>query len=254
MDPERLLGSLIEGALGGRRGRRRSLRRLTGGSGSLINAQTLLTAAGIAWGLYEAVAGGIVGLGRERGRLSARRHPGDTPGPPPSAANAAPPLPSPGADGVSPEVRRLVRLTLSAARADGDLSLEERGRILDNARALGAEDLVTEELRAPRPLAEIVAGAKDPALAAELYTLAYGIVRSDDGITGAERIYLAQLAHQLGLHPETTKPLEAAAEAGGRRRLGTHRGRMTIMIRLEPPPLLPPDPSSGLLVLPPPPF
>ena len=112
-------------------------------------------------------------------------------------------------------MRRLVRLTLSAARADGDLSLEERGRILDNARALGAEALVTEELRAPRPLAEIVAGVKDPALGAELYTLAYGIVRSDDGITGAERIYLAQLAHQLGLQPETTKPLEAAADAGG---------------------------------------
>jgi uncharacterized membrane protein YebE (DUF533 family) len=114
---------------------------------------------------------------------------------------------------VSPEVRRLVRLTLSAACADGDLSLEERGRILANARALGAEDLVTEELRAPRPLAEILAGAKDPALGAELYALAYSIVRSDDGITGAERIYLAQLAHQLGLPPETTKRLEAAAEA-----------------------------------------
>lgn len=212
MDPERLLGSLIEGALGGRPGRRRSLRRLTGGSGSLINAQTLLTAAGIAWGLYEAVQTGSsaeASSGAGRPPTSA----GGTPGPRSSSANGAPPLPSPGEDAVSPDVRRLVRLTLSAARADGDLSLEERGRILDKARALRAEGLVTEELRAPRPLAEIVAGVEDPALAAELYTLAYGIVRSDDGITGAERIYLAQLAHQLGLPPATTQPLEAAAEA-----------------------------------------
>jgi uncharacterized membrane protein YebE (DUF533 family) len=110
-------------------------------------------------------------------------------------------------------VRRLVRLTLSAARADGDLSLEERGRILENARALGAEELVAEELQAPRPLAEILAGVDDPALGAELYRLAYGIVRSDDGVSGAERIYLAQLAHRLGLPPDTTKRLENETEA-----------------------------------------
>jgi uncharacterized membrane protein YebE (DUF533 family) len=211
MDPERLLGSLIEGALGGRRGRRRSLRRLTGGSGSLINAQTLLTAAGIAWGLYEASQAGSSGssVGGAAGPS-----PAAPPGPRPSPASAPPPLPpsAPGPDGVSPEVRRLVRLTLSAARADGDLSLEERGRILAKARELGAEDLVTAELRSPRPLAEILAGASDPTLKAELYALAYGIVRSDAGITGAERIYLAQLAHQLGLHPEATKQLEAAAD------------------------------------------
>jgi uncharacterized membrane protein YebE (DUF533 family) len=109
-------------------------------------------------------------------------------------------------------VRRLVRLTLSAARADGDLSLEERGRILGHARELGAEDLVTEELRSPRPLPEILAGATDPALKAELYRLAYRIVRSDDGVTGAERIYLAQLAHQLGLDPAASKAIEASAD------------------------------------------
>ena len=108
-----------------------------------------------------------------------------------------------------------MRLTLSAARADGDLSLEERGRILANARDVGAEDLVTEELRPLRPLAEIVAGVTDPELKAELYTLAYGIVRSDDGVTGAERIYLAQLAHQLGLDPAATQRLETEADARG---------------------------------------
>src|SRR5262245_40779725 len=179
MDAEYLLGSLIEGALGGRGGRRRAVHRLTGGSGSLINAQTLLTAAGLAWGLYEATQGTADGT-----PATASPAPGPRPLPP-----AVPPLPVPAASaGPSPDAPRLVRLALSAARADGELSLEERGRILSQARSHGAEDLVTEELRAPRPLAEIVAGVTDPALKVELYRLAYGIARSDDGVTGAERI------------------------------------------------------------------
>jgi len=74
---------------------------------------------------------------------------------------------------------------------------------------------VTDELRAPRPLAEIVAGVSDPLLKKELYTLAFTIARSDDGVTGAERIYLAQLAHQLGLDPAATRTLEDEIQAPG---------------------------------------
>ena len=61
-----------------------------------------------------------------------------------------------------------------------------------------------------------MAGVTDPKLKAELYTLAYSIVRADEGVTGAERIYLAQLAHQLGLDPAATKRLEAEADRAGR--------------------------------------
>jgi uncharacterized membrane protein YebE (DUF533 family) len=208
MDAEFLLGSLIEGALTGRRGHRRGLRRLTGGSGSLLNAKTLLAAAGVAWGLYEAAQAGGTGGGGVSGG-SATPSGGATPA---SSGPDASPTPT---DGPSEGLRRLVRLALSAARADGDLSLEERGRILATARERGAEALVTEELRVPRPLPEIVAGVSDPTLKAELYTLAYNIVSSDDGVTGAERIYLAQLAHQLGLTPEAVQGLERAADPGG---------------------------------------
>ncbi|HVQ30279.1 MAG TPA: DUF533 domain-containing protein [Vicinamibacteria bacterium] len=197
MDPEYLVGGLIEGALGGRRGRRHAMRRLTGGTGSLLNASNLLAAAGLVWGLYEAA----------QAQTAAPATSAPPPLPSTSGTGAAPPLPD--------ELRRIVRLTISAARADGDLSLEERGRILGKARELGVEELVTEELRSPHPLPEIVAGVSDPRLRSELYTLAYGIVRSDDGVTGAERIYLAQLAHQLGLDPAATKALESAADARG---------------------------------------
>jgi uncharacterized membrane protein YebE (DUF533 family) len=203
MDAERLVGSLIEGALIGRRGRQRAMRRLTGGSGSLINAQTLLAAAGLAWGLFEAATQATGGPAAAK----AVSPPPPSP-PPPTGRDAAGLSPA-----VHPELLRLVRLTISAARADGDLSLEERGRILAKAREVGAETLVATELQTRHPLAEIVAGVTDERHREELYGLAYGIVGAGDGVTGAERIYLAQLAHLLGLEPGTAARLESAMEA-----------------------------------------
>jgi uncharacterized membrane protein YebE (DUF533 family) len=44
-----------------------------------------------------------------------------------------------------------------------------------------------------------------------LYVLAYGILRGDEQPSGAERIYLAKLAHLLGLDPATIEDLERNA-------------------------------------------
>jgi uncharacterized membrane protein YebE (DUF533 family) len=206
VSPERLLGALIEGALGGRHGRHHALRHLTGGSGSLINPSTLLAAAGVAWGVYEVATQG------SPGQWTGGAPPATTP-----ASTTPPPIPGTAAaastSALSPELLRLVRLTISAARADGDLSLEERGAILENARKIGAEAAVVSELQTPRPLAEIVAGVRDPALKEQMYALAVTIARADHGVSGAERIYLAQLAHQLGLDPATVGRLEAEVAA-----------------------------------------
>ena len=59
--------------------------------------------------------------------------------------------------------------------------------------------MVEAELAQTRPLADIVRGVTDPQMKKELYVLAFTIVRADETVSGAERIYLAQLAHQLGL-------------------------------------------------------
>lgn len=199
MDGEDILNGLIRGALGARGKRSQGALRSLGGS--LINAQNLLAAAGVAWGLYEVMS---------------QSKPGPSAGaPPPLPPRAAPPpLPAAPVAGALPaHVVRLVRLTVSAARADGDLSLEERGVILEHARRAGAESIVAEELQSPRPLAEIVAGVLDPRLKEDLYTLAFTLVRADESVTGAERIYLAQLAHQLGLDAPAAARLESAAAA-----------------------------------------
>jgi len=200
MDPERLIGSLIMGALGVR-GKRsgRTLRYLTGGGGSLINAGTLLGAAGLAWGVYETAT------------RDANAAPAAAPGP---ARPSPPPLPgAAAAAGLSPDVLRVVRLTISAARADGTLAPGEREQILRHAREAGAEAAVEQELAAPRPLGEIVAGVQDPQHREALYALAFSLVRADDGVSGAERIYLAQLAHALGLDAAAAARLEAGTAA-----------------------------------------
>jgi len=110
-------------------------------------------------------------------------------------------------------VIRLIRLTIAAARADGELGLDERQDILEYARESDAEEVVENELRNPRPLADIVAGPLDPQLKQDMYVLAFSIVHADEGVSGAERIYLAQLAHQLALDEETTARLEREALA-----------------------------------------
>jgi uncharacterized membrane protein YebE (DUF533 family) len=194
LDAEDILDGLVRGALRGRKKSWKRAGRAVRGSG-LINAKTLLAAAGVAWGLYET--------------WQAQQAQGAAVPPPlPAAASPAPEEP-----GLPGPVLRLLRLMISAARADGELGAEERERIVAEAREVGAEALVRRELDSPRPLGEVVAGVTDPQFKEQLYTLAFTIVRADEAVTGGERIYLAQLANRLGLDPTTVARLEAEAAA-----------------------------------------
>src|SRR6185436_15939190 len=97
MDESMLLNGVLSAVLGGRGRRRRSRRAFNfltgGGRGSFwTNPSTLLTAAGVAWGVYETM------------QQSA------PPPPPPTSAPVGT---------VSPETLRIVRLAISAAYADG---------------------------------------------------------------------------------------------------------------------------------------
>jgi uncharacterized membrane protein YebE (DUF533 family) len=85
---------------------------------------------------------------------------------------------------------------------------QERAAILLQAKQAGVESVFGPEMTHPRPLAEIVAGVNEPAERATLYVLAYTVLRADEQVTGAERIYLAQLANLLGLDSATVAKLE----------------------------------------------
>ncbi len=212
MDAEALIGSLISGTLSGRRKRSRgALRYLTGGRGSLLNARALLTVGGLVWGLLESsgTTSATAGSGTQWGNpLRTQRLPV------PPAGVTPPPLPATGQVTVPPEVLRIVRLVLSAARADGNLSEPERAVVLAHAREAGAEALVSDELRMTHPLDGIVRGVDDETTRKALYSLAFTIVRADEGVSGAERIYLAQLADCLNLEPEACRVLEEEVVSG----------------------------------------
>jgi uncharacterized membrane protein YebE (DUF533 family) len=212
LDSEDILGGLLRGALSGRAKSWRGAGRAVGGSG-LINAQTLLAAAGVAWGLYETW----------QGQQAQTAGPAGNPlsGTPAASGPLAAPPPLPGAgarapaeeSGLPAPILQLMRLMVSAARADGELGPRERERILAEAREVGAEALVLREIDSPRPLGELVAGVTDPQFKEQLYTLAFTIVRADEAVTGAERIYLAQLAHRLSLDAASVSRIEAEAAA-----------------------------------------
>ena len=208
MDESMLLNGVLRAVLGGRGRRRRSRRAMNyltgGGRGSFwTNPSTLLTAAGMAWGIFETMqqsgtfgsmgSGGSVGSGG-LGSVGSQG----------SGATVPP-------NTVSPEALRIVRLAISAAYADGSLSDTERAAILNHAKTAGVGEIVEAEMQQPRPLAEIVSGISDAAQRATMYVLAYSMVRGDEQPTGAERIYLAQLANLLGLDVATVQQLEDKA-------------------------------------------
>jgi uncharacterized membrane protein YebE (DUF533 family) len=218
MDESALLNGVLSAVLGGRGRRRRSRRAMNyltgGGRGSFwTNPSMLLTAAGMAWGIYETMqqtgalgSVGSMGSGGSGG-FSSAGSPGSGSGSLGAPLSSTPPTPGT----VSPEALRIVRLAISAAYADGSVSDTERAAILDQAQTAGVAEVVAAEMPQPRPLAEIVSGVSDAAQRATMYVLAYSMVRGDEQPTGAERIYLAQLANLLGIDVATVQELEQKA-------------------------------------------
>lgn len=218
---DHLVNDILRGVLGGRRKKsKKALRFITRDiprgvtRGIMRNPSALLGIAGVAWGIFETlqnqnqggpgVPGGQVigGGGLQAGNATGT-----------GAVNAAvpPPLPPlPGAPAAQPDADtlRLVRLAVSAGNADGAMNEKERAAVVGQMTAAGAADLLARELAQPRPLPEIIAGLDDQADKATLYVLAFTILRADEQINGAERIYLAQLAHLLGLAPTLVAALE----------------------------------------------
>lgn len=207
MNPDMIVGEVISSALGvrlGRRHHRHPFDLIVGGYPWWLNGGTLVTALGIAWGMLDtanAAPAQTASPTSTRAAGSATRS-GVTATSVKQDAASAPTVPV--------EVARVIRLTVSAARADGALTDAEQDAIRTRARAVGAEALVDEEMKTPTPLSRLVAGV--PATSrSEVYTLAFAIVRADGVIAGAERIYLAQLAHALGLSADDSAALEQTA-------------------------------------------
>ncbi len=207
-NPADLLSIVLGGTLGrsGRKRARKATKFLTGHKG-FLSTSAIIGAAGVAWGIYDTLKN------QNQGAHAAGAAPeAAAPSVAPISSTPVPPIPAAVEAAIDPVVR-IIRLAVSAAKADGQLTDAERQMISDRAREAGVESLVDAELAQSRPLAEIVRGVTDPVEKNDLYVLAFAIVRADENVSGAERIYLAQLAHQLGLDPAAVQRLEAGTAA-----------------------------------------
>ena len=205
-----VLGVVLTGTLGrsGRKRAHRATKFLTGHRG-FLSASTLMAAAGVAWGIYDTMKNqnsAVPGVPTVPNVPGASFPSGST-----VRGTAVPPIPT--AEAPLDPVARIIRLAVSAAKADGTLDDKERALIMDRAQQAGLESIVEAELNQSHVLAEIVRGVTDPQMKKELYVLAFTIVRADEHVSGAERIYLAQLAYQLGLDDATTQALETDTAA-----------------------------------------
>ncbi len=104
----------------------------------------------------------------------------------------------------------LIRAMIAAANADGRISPDEQRRILDSLDAAQAEPedrrIVEAELRAPRPLDDIVREVRDPETAEQVYLASELAVRGGNDV---DRQYLAYLASRLGLTDARRRELDS---------------------------------------------
>ena len=126
----------------------------------------------------------------------------------PWAPVAAEPDEEPSAE--SAEALLMLRVMIAAAKADGAIDAEERGRIAAQLDGAGlsakARDAVLADFDKPQSPAALAKQASDPMLAAQLYAAA--VVGAGE-VAAAERAWLDEFAKALKLDRAATAAIEA---------------------------------------------
>ncbi|MEZ5534487.1 MAG: tellurite resistance TerB family protein [Thiolinea sp.] len=108
----------------------------------------------------------------------------------------------------------LVRAMIAAARADGQMDMQESQAIFEKIESLGLDEedrnLLLEEMNHPVNMDTIIQSATSPELAAEIYTASLLAVDVD---TAAEKGYLNMLAARLKLPASLVAEIEQQVEA-----------------------------------------
>ena len=108
----------------------------------------------------------------------------------------------------------LVRAMIAAARADGQMDMQESQAIFEKIESLELDDenrsLLIDEMNHPVNMDTIIQSATSPELAAEIYTASLLAVDVD---TAAEKGYLNMLAARLKLPPSLANEIQHQVEA-----------------------------------------
>lgn len=116
------------------------------------------------------------------------------------------------------EQRALLGISLMAAFSDGTKSDLERDRVREIIEgfqnpALKALDLYRQVLLRQVTLAEFVQALGTPELRLLAYEMALGVCEADDRLNPAERTFLTDLQHTLGIGDGTVAPLKEQSAA-----------------------------------------
>lgn len=213
-DPQRLLGQLLTGSIGGGFGHRK---RGDGGMSFGTKAQLGLGALGIAMAAYEHFT--------KPGAASANPVPVATPPAPPMVSSPttatsmpmAPPPPPPAFDlarlpPVQADAVLLVQSMIAAAAADGVIDARERARLLQHATEGGLDAqtraFLEAELAVPKS-ADMIGAMTRPELVQDVYAAAALAIDLD---TESERRFLATLGNALGLDADTRSAIHQRME------------------------------------------
>lgn len=189
-----LLSGAVAGALAGGKGGKMGKKALKYGGMALV--------AGIAWKAYQQHQA------QKAGRAAAAA----------PAASAWPEvLPAPVQQAAADPGHGLavLRGMIAAAKADGAIDAAEQQKIFGQLgqASLSAEEksFLLDELARPLDIDAVVAAARDPTVAAEVYAASRLVIAE---ASPAERAYLSLLAARLGLEPALAAELDrTAAEA-----------------------------------------
>jgi len=191
-----LAGGLLSGALAG---------AIAGGKGKKLGKTALKVGgtalvAGLAykaWQQYQAQKSGAAAAGDLFADV-------------PAAAPGTQPIPAVG----QRDALAIVRAMIAAAKADGQVDAAEHQHIFGeiNKLALDPEEkaFLLEEFSRPLDLEAVVASARTPELALELYAASRLVIAE---ASAAESAYLQLLAARLGLQPGLVHEVDRAAHA-----------------------------------------
>ena len=214
IDPTRLLGGMLGGAIRPERMARRMGRGFGRGAVGMGGAALL---GGLAWAAFEHFSN------RQNPQTSV---PAGTPPPPPLARGSATPPPPPGAappppPGAPPPPRvsadaalTLVRAMIAAAKADGEVDRDEMQRIVERLEQAGASQeeraFVLAEVAKPLDVDALVAQIAPPVTGADVYAASLLAIEVD---TPEEVAYLRRLAERLALDGDKVRQLHEQLNA-----------------------------------------
>lgn len=191
-----LAGGLLSGAIAG---------SLTGKKGlgkSAMKAGGMALVAGLAYKAWQQYQSGQRGSGTISGTIDSLL----------GATGSQPSAAVPASGTADNDALAVLRAMIAAAKADGQVDAAEHRHIFAelNRLSLSSEEkaFILEEFSRPLDLEAVVASAKTPELARQLYTASRLVIAEASSAEGA---YLQLLAARLGLQPALTAEIDRAA-------------------------------------------